>query len=252
MANSTLITDYLGSGLAAARPATPNISSSGCALWYSTNTDVASIYTVADGWNSVGGGTSPGTPPTIVQVASSVTASASITLGAAPTNGNLLVCIAGAGGTSVGAGWTSLVNSSSGSDFSVIAYKIAGASESATQTPLGSSSNVAMTVWEIHGQNATPFVNAALGVNASGPLFCSTANAPGLSNVLNLAQLSTDGGSTATLGSALNMTQDTQINTGSTRHLLSGHSTGALPVAQMLTTLSVAEGTRYGLVQVTT
>ncbi len=45
MANSTLITDYIGVGLAAARPATPPVAAGCLALWYSTDT------TELDGWN---------------------------------------------------------------------------------------------------------------------------------------------------------------------------------------------------------
>jgi|WetSurMetagenome_2_1015567.scaffolds.fasta_scaffold58348_3 hypothetical protein len=44
MGHSTVITDYLGYGLAAARPATPNIPTGCMAWWWSTDTGVLSVW----------------------------------------------------------------------------------------------------------------------------------------------------------------------------------------------------------------
>lgn len=51
------IIDYFGSGLAAARPATPAISSGGVAFWRATDTGALSVWDASGGWNTIGGGT---------------------------------------------------------------------------------------------------------------------------------------------------------------------------------------------------
>lgn len=61
---SGLITNYLGAGLAASRPASPSITTGSLATYYATDTGVTSVY---DGstWHTVGGGgglTTPFTP----------------------------------------------------------------------------------------------------------------------------------------------------------------------------------------------
>ena len=53
--SSSMITDYIGSGLAAARPATPNIAAGSTAMWFSTDTNTLSVY--GGGlWTDIAGG----------------------------------------------------------------------------------------------------------------------------------------------------------------------------------------------------
>lgn len=44
MTHSTLVTDYIGVGLAAARPATPNLSAGALGIYYATDTQVWSTW----------------------------------------------------------------------------------------------------------------------------------------------------------------------------------------------------------------
>ena len=152
--------------------------------------------------------------------------------------------------TGVGSGWTGLANDSGGTDYSAISYKVAGASESTTQTPTIANSSIGMVVWEVSGQNASPFILATMATpgSATGQ---SSPSAPGMANILALAYITTDGSTSATIGSALNMTQDQLVNTGD-QHLVAGHSTGAKPIAQLFATFSVASTARTGLVLITT
>lgn len=199
---------------------------------------------------SGGGGGSAGTPPTIVQSGVTNTASAgcSVTLGAAPTNGNLLVAFTSASGAAPGTGWTSVASNSGGTAFGLIATKVAGAGESTTQTPCTSTGAAGVVMWELNGQNASPVVFAATSF-ATASAFAATAQAPGLTNVLALGALMGDGVA-ATFGQMFNMTQD-QLSNGGTRGVIGGHSTGATPVAQMLASLTAAAATRNYLILIT-
>jgi len=71
---SSLITTYLGSGLAAARPVAPDVPTGGSAAWYSTDTDVFSVW---DGtiWNDVGAAAGNWwfSPPTLATLPTAVT-----------------------------------------------------------------------------------------------------------------------------------------------------------------------------------
>ena len=101
----------------------------------------------------------------VVQSAINVVPSgaSSVTLGAAPTNGNLLICIgdlyAGNGAPIMGTGWTQLVWDTTGAGSyggSFIAYKYAGAGESATQSPDTRGRNgLTIAMWEISGVSGT-------------------------------------------------------------------------------------------------
>jgi hypothetical protein len=132
-------------------------------LNFSTNTSVAisgTTATITATGGGGGGGGPGGTPPTFVQFASGHVTSGSIpsvTFGAAPTNGNMLIAVGWSDSTapSANTGWTLFANpAGSGTWYNYMAYKIAGASESTTQTPFspGGSSNASVGVWEISGQ----------------------------------------------------------------------------------------------------
>jgi hypothetical protein len=55
MTESTLMTDYLGRGVAAARPASVTVASGVLALWFSTDTGELDYYT-GSGWTTLAGG----------------------------------------------------------------------------------------------------------------------------------------------------------------------------------------------------
>jgi hypothetical protein len=201
-------------------------------------------------WAAAPGGGGAGTPPTIVQSAISVANSASITLGAAPTNGNLLVCIWGNPTTaSLGSGWTNQQQNSSGTDWFTVCTKVAGAGESATQTPIGSTPSAAIIcMWEIAGAAASPVLVASAG----GPVttnFPQSAQFPGLSNVLNLGAVDIMG-TGATVTSLMNMTQDQIANSGNRRGVM-GHSDGSKPLAQTIAQLSASVSCKAGLICLT-
>lgn len=223
MSNSTLITDYIGRGTHANRPVTPGPIPTGCtALYYETDTTTL-FYWSGAAWVQVGGGYSAGTVPTVVQTAFSVNGTNSAVFGVAPTNGNLLVAMwCNPTSATVGAGWTSQVTNSTGTDFSGIYTKVAGAGESTTQTPLGGVSTTGgMVIWEIAGANATPFVGGVSQAEQSG-LFNTPNLLPGCSSCLGLAACISV--TTPTITKGLNAgTQDVLDNSG-TRKIFAGHT----------------------------
>lgn len=115
---------------------------------------------------SAGGAGPGGTRPTVVQFdyAQVNGAFTSITMGAAPANGNLLVCVVfSAANITAGTGWTSINYESSGQWYMYILTKTAGASESVTQTPFTGTSTQQWTagIWEVNGQHSTsPIITA--------------------------------------------------------------------------------------------
>lgn len=230
---NTLIAAYLGFGLAAARPATPSIDAGAIAFYYATDTATLTQWS-GSAWISAGG-YAPGSPPTIVQVGHNQNGNDAITLGSAPVNGNLLVAMwFNPSVSSAGSGWTIQATNASGTDFGIIATKVAGAGESTTQQPMASTSSPgAMIIWELHGQNATPILGISTQAEQSG-----TNNASGgLPNVSGAIFL----GACALVSTSfnnsklVNVTQDVLDVTGSTRQLAAGHSTLATaPLGQIL------------------
>lgn len=145
---SRSITEYLGTGLLSARPVTPDVVSGCSAGYFATDTG---IFYVWDGtaWQSTGG--SP--PVSIVQSDSISLASSAtgITLASAPTQGNLLLAAVHPAKTlavAAGSGWTFLGTLGGTSNFINILAKIAGAGESATQTPTTSVEKGNTFMWE--------------------------------------------------------------------------------------------------------
>lgn len=128
---SGLITDYLGSGLLSARPASPSVPSGGTALYYATDTAAAYVWT-GSAWVTMSGS---GGSLSLAQkkYVSNVTASAGITLTSAPTNGQLIVLsVHGSASFTASAGWTRIINNTAPNNMAFV--KVAGSSESATQT----------------------------------------------------------------------------------------------------------------------
>jgi hypothetical protein len=193
----------------------------GTALVAGTNVTI----TVNDGADTITiaatGAYSAGTVPPIVQSAVSTAASASITLGAAPTNGNTLYAYVGNPvSNAIGSGWSSVVQETHGTDWVTWVKKVAGAGESATQSPLtGSPTAAAIMMWEVTG---TPTVVFSDITNVQSGAISESKLYPNLSNVLTLGAiiLSNNG---QTFSSVYNMTQDGLVNTGQ-RRIYGGHS----------------------------
>lgn len=151
-----LLTDFCGIGPLASRPATPNVASGELSEWYDTTNNQLTLWN-GSAWIIY----SPKTinaAPTLVQAAA-VNAGASIqgaTFGAAPTNGSLLLAFVVGLVPTAGAGWTIEARSDNGgSTFTFMFYKIAGASESATQNPINAAGNAAIAIFEI-SSNSSP------------------------------------------------------------------------------------------------
>lgn len=91
MAHSTLITDYMGYGVAASRPASPNVPSGCLAFYYATDTLVESAWNGA-AWVTLNGGT-----PTYATATATGTNQAT----ALTVTADVVVCTTVAAGTGV-------------------------------------------------------------------------------------------------------------------------------------------------------
>ncbi|HVP57596.1 MAG TPA: hypothetical protein VMU02_05825 [bacterium] len=105
------------------------------------------------GWQQVSTGGGGGSTPTVVQSAINAGSSIStVTMGSAPTHGNLLICFQLKGNVSAGSGWhEGWTADSGGANFSRVLWKIAGAGESTTQTPLSTTTACVLAVFEVSG-----------------------------------------------------------------------------------------------------
>lgn len=201
-------------------------------------------------------GLSAGTPPTIVQSGISTAASASITLSSAPVNGNLLVAICfNPTNNTAGTGWTFQDNDQSGTDFCSIFTKVAGAGESATQTPIGSAPTAALIcMWELNGQAVSNFVlNAyaeAQDARAGSRLTSRSRALAVPSNAIFLGAVGI-AGTGQTITKTSNVTVDQTANAGTTRNGVMGHSTGTTPVGQIMVAFSAAAGNKAAGIVVT-
>lgn len=167
---TTVLTSYIGQGLLASRPVTPVLVTGAAGLWYSTDTTTLSVY-AGGSWHDVKGGAA-----TLVQQKAAVNTN-SVTLSAAPTQGNLLVAITTDLGTTeaAGSGWTKIIFTSAANDGAGFFWKVAGVSESATQTPLTALSTGSTTIFEI--ANATPASLFANNVDLSGTAIAASLTA---------------------------------------------------------------------------
>jgi len=194
------------------------------------------------------GGYTPGTVPAIVQSAISNSGTASITLGAAPTNGNLLVCMFFNPSTpNVGTGWTQQFFNTTGTDYGVIATKVAGAGESATQTPIASSPGGTglICMWELSGQAASDYLAYGItqaeftGINNQPLQIANSVNCIGLSAVSLVTG--------ANINKVLNVgNQDQSIPSSGNRRGVMGHtdlsSTPAVGIAVKLSASGNTKG----------
>jgi hypothetical protein len=240
---STLITAYLGQGLAAARPVTPAIAAGSIGFYYATDTDVLTVY--ANGaWRSPGGYAS-GTIPTVKQVAFSPNHSAGATFGIAPTNGNLLVAMTfNPTVNTAGAGWTKYFENSSGTDFGCIMTKVAGGAESTTQSPLNAAPAAGgMVIWEIASTLGTPTVGPPGGQAEQSGSVSVPVTLPNASGYLGLSAIAVV--TTPTITSVANGgTQDVLDNTGE-RKLFAGHTNlGLTPTVGVIALFSTVASSK--------
>jgi hypothetical protein len=210
--------------------------------WWETDTKTFWVYDVTDDtWYATGGGGgySPGSPPTFVQVAFSTNGGNSATFGAAPTNGNYLVAmIFNPTSPTAGAGWTQEAGDSSGTDYGYVLTKTAGAGESTTQSPItGNGGTGAIVIWELHGQNGTtPFIYGASEIEQTAA-FSVPVLVPNLSNCIGLAAVGVV--PSPTISALYNVgVQDVLSNTN-TRYLGAGHTDlSKTPMAGVLASFS--------------
>jgi len=145
---------YTASGTSLARTTISGSSNAGSAISATSSAIVACALRAEDLTPAPGG-----VAPKMVQFGynNANGAYASVTMGAAPTNGNLLVCVVySESAVSAGSGWSLVSQVSSGLWYCTIFTKTAGASESAAQSPLGGTSTLYWTagIWEVSGKNA--------------------------------------------------------------------------------------------------
>lgn len=81
MANSTLLTDYLGKGIASSRPSSVTVAAGALALWFSTDTGELDYYN-GSGWTSVGSLPSIGSHDLLANITGSSAAPTGVTLSA--------------------------------------------------------------------------------------------------------------------------------------------------------------------------
>lgn len=146
---STLLSDYMQKGTHATRIATtPVLGTKGIGLFYETDTFSTWL------WNGSAWVTLSPLTPTVVQSKAAAAASlVSAVMATAPVQGNLLVAFVGSSAAIAAAsGWTVLTSLTSGVDQAAILIKVAGASESTTQTPIAAGSTTTeIGIWEING-----------------------------------------------------------------------------------------------------
>lgn len=131
------------------------------------------------------GGGGSGTPPTLVRAGASVGASSSVTLGGAPSQGNVLLafCTHWSNNIFASAGWQQLYFANGSSvDGITVAMKVAGAGESATQVPFAASAAGQSTIiWEISGMGGPiTLCNVLLESTASSPVLDAFNSTSGL------------------------------------------------------------------------
>jgi hypothetical protein len=188
MTATTLITDYFGRGAHSARPATPNVPAGACAFYYETDTTDTFVWngTAWTQMNASGGGSTPAVVQQSITTQSN--ASTGITLGSAPTSGNLLLAIAACGlfsDQTANTGWTKvgyLHNdrfTSVQDQYALVQHyfymgvyaKVAGGSESTTQSPVTNTGAGCIAMWELS--------NCFIGAGASALPGSSTTQQTG-------------------------------------------------------------------------
>lgn len=226
MTSSTLITDYLQEGLAADMPVSLTLPAGAVGFYYQTDTMNGYMWDQSTTtWVQVMGTLPAG--PTIVQNGASANDSTagSVTLGTAPVSGNLLVAFAnGASSVNAASGWTQVGPvGSSGAGYSAAFWKIAGASESATQTVLNASQSGSVGIFEVnnaaisyptndHQSSASPSF-ATFAQRAGGILLGAFMDETGGSPTGSITGATADGTSHAT-SHAIALFHNTTVTAG--------------------------------------
>lgn len=161
----------MGAGTHASRPATPSVPTGGTSIYYETDTTNTFAWS-GSAWVQINGTGGGGTTPAIVQngAISGSSGIQSVTLGAAPTNGNMLIAfVDNASSLTAGTGWTVLGQAvGTGIDFAFVAWKVAGAGESTTQTPVSAAAAGAIVIYELtNGGPTLPSVVSLSGASNS-------------------------------------------------------------------------------------
>lgn len=189
-------------------------------------------------WDTPAGVTT--NPPTVVQSKIDNAGTNSVTLGSAPTNGNLLVAAYfNPTQNTAGTGWTQQGFNSTGTDFGGIMTKVAGAGESTTQTPLSASPGGTglICMWELNGQNASFFV-----AFASQNEFTGASNVGvSLPCVKDMISIMAIGVAVNNINNIFNGTQDQIIASTGNRRGWMGHSDiSTAAIAQPVANLSAS------------
>lgn len=174
--------------------------------------------------------------PTIIQSGgTTVNANSSITLGAAPTRGNLLVALVTHFSTAQvpGTGWAqnSTVPGSSNDGYGIYT-KLVGAGESATQQPQIDSSTGSVVIWEINGATGIDVFGGQHDLTSS-PTATQSVTTSG-ANELVLCSFAT-ATNNVNLPTGVSYTSDGTNITGGTRAVNWGHFAQATPATFNLT-----------------
>lgn len=157
MTTARTILNFMSSGLHSARPATPTLNTGEIAFYYETDTNHLFAY-VSGGWTQID---SSSAGATIVQEVSAALSShaTGVTMTSGPVQGNLLIAMISdqVSLPTVNTGWTELQTKTGVNDDAAIMYKLAGASESTSQTPCSDTHQGTITIYEISGGSAAPF-----------------------------------------------------------------------------------------------
>lgn len=152
------IGEYIGAGLAAARPAAPSLASGTAAYYYATDTGVFSVYS-GGSWFDLSGAVAP----TIVQekAVSVALLTDGITLDRAPTQYNMLVAIIISNAPAPDnptQGWNALFRDTSTPDVALLYKVVTSASEPAFQDPVASDTLTGcIGVWEVSNVAGTQY-----------------------------------------------------------------------------------------------
>lgn len=187
MTTPTLLTDFIGYGLAANMPVSPNVPAGCSALYYQTDTTTLKV------WNGAAWVTVSAAPaaPAVVQSAAASTSVTAVTFSGAPANGNLLVAFAAGPSISPAAGWSRAVPEAGVfTKFIDCFFKIAGAGESTTQTPCNSATDN-LLVYEISGANLGNTNWGSQNSTAAATTLPSSKNSGGL--IIGAAYNESDG-----------------------------------------------------------
>ncbi|HEY6019843.1 MAG TPA: hypothetical protein VIY48_08035 [Candidatus Paceibacterota bacterium] len=187
---------------------------------------------------------SGGTTPTVVQNGTVYVAahSTGITLAGAPASGNLLVALVSdkTSQPTASAGWNTMSRLIKSGDGYGIFWKIAGAGESATQTPCSDANAGTISLYELH--TAIPSVFEAPDFSAATVTNQTLLNARS-SGGLIIGTFVNTSGTVAPVLSGTNVTSDAaQSNVGGARTSANFHVTGAVQINNVVTaTYSTAQ-----------